>query len=82
MLSAHFKHLVQQTVQLRLAELVAASSYVTGSSDNCAIKWLCRLAGPAGANSYPAACAVLDKVHVLDDVELVMATGAPSNTAC
>jgi hypothetical protein len=34
MLSTHFQRITQQTVQLRLAELVTASSFTSGSSYN------------------------------------------------
>lgn len=79
MLSTHFHGLVQQAVQQRLPELVAACSFQNGSSNNCAVKWLCRLAGHATVNTHAAGCAVLDKVMQMPEeaAHLMLATGMP-----
>jgi hypothetical protein len=76
MLSTTCQCMVQQALQGRSARL---AELVTGSSSTCAIQWLCGLAGPAAVNSYPAGCALLDKVMQMpqDVAPLMLATGAP-----
>jgi hypothetical protein len=76
MLNTTGQCMAQQAVQGRSARL---AELVTGTYSTCATQWLCGLAGPAAVNSYPAGCAVLDKVMQMPQVvaPLMLATGAP-----